>query len=115
MKERFIKFFNKNYEFTDKGKLKCQGKSVYPTNGDVRVKFNKILEEGGEDPINQTDCDNWIKELAPSIKPKVQKVYGLDYCASWIYQSLQAPNCPYKLSNKGNEITYVSLDRKSVV
>lgn len=107
MKERFIKFFNKNYEFTDKGKLKCQGKSVYPTNGDVRVKFNKILEEGGEDPINQNDCDNWIKELAPSIKPKVQKVYGLDYCASWIYQSLQAPNCPYKLSNKGNEITYV--------
>ena len=95
MKERFIKFFNKNFEFTDKGKIKYQSKNAYPTNNEIRIKFNEILELGGDDPITQEELEDWLKELTPELKHKVQKVAGLDYCASWIYQSLQAPNCPY--------------------
>lgn len=106
MKDRFIKFFNKNYEFTDKGRIKCQGKSVYPTNGDVRIKFNQVLDMTGDDPISQDEIDSWLKEMAPTIKPKVQKVADLDICASWIYNTLQGKNCPYRISDRGNEITF---------
>lgn len=106
MKERFNKFFNKNFEFTDKGKIKYQSKNSYPTNNEIRLKFNELLEAGGDEPVTQEEIEGWLKELTPELKHKVQKIPGLDYCASWIYQNLQAPNCPYRLSNKGNEINY---------
>ncbi len=107
MKERFIKFFNKNYEITDKGKIKCHGKSVYPTNGDIILKFNQLLSASGEDTVSEKEAVAWIEELLPKAKaPAFKKIPGLGLCASWIYSCLSDDKCPYHLSNKGNEITY---------
>lgn len=108
-KNHFKNWFNKNFKFNKNEKISVVGKSsTYKAPEDVASDYLKICAAAALDTDWQVSD---VLDVINTLKPKknntnVQLIPGLDKCASWIYSELQNKSCPYRINDKGNEITY---------
>lgn len=105
--ESFKKYVTAQYEVV-KGKYKKIGKNVYPTVNDIIIAFNKLTEGLGGELIDNDEAIEALNEAMPikAEAPKTKTIPNVDDCANWIHDAVHSRNSPYKISDKGNEITY---------